>query len=208
MSDYLTDEEQIARLKTWWDENGVMLVTAVVLTISGFIGWRWYDDYRTETIARASDLYEDFLAAEPAARTTIVATIGQEAAESSYHTLVILRQAQESIDAEAYEEGAAHLRRVIELAPDRILLDLARLRLARVLQQLDRSEDALSTLAAVRSEGYRTQVAELKGDIHLARGERELAHEAYSSALAEVNNGVQTTLLEMKVADTADADDS
>ena len=208
MSDYLTDEEQIARLKTWWDENGVMLVTAVVLTIGGFVGWRWYDDYRTETIARASDLYEDFLAAEPAARATILATIDQESAESSYHTLVILRQAQESIDAENYEEGAAHLSRVIELAPDRILLDLTRLRLARVLQQLDRSGDALNTLAAVRSEGYRTQVAELKGDIHLARGERMLAHEAYSAALAEVDNGVQTTLLEMKVADTADADDS
>ena len=208
MSDYLTDEEQIARLKTWWDENGLMLVTAIVLSIGGFVGWRWYDDYRTETIARASDLYADFLAAEPAARTTIVATIGQESAQSSYHTLVILRQAGESIDGENCEEGAAYLRRVIELAPDRILLDLARLRLARVLQQLDRSQDALSTLAAVRSEGYRTQVAELKGDIHLARGERALAHEAYSSALAEVNNGVQTALLEIKVADTADADDS
>ncbi len=208
MSDYLTDEEQIARLKTWWDENGVMLVTAIVLTIGGFVGWRWYDDYRAETVARASDLYEDFLAAAPDARATIVATIAQEAAESSYHTLVILRQAQESIEAENYEEGIAHLQRVIELAPERILLDLTRLRLARVLQQLDRSEDAFSTLAAVRGEGYRTQVAELKGDIHLARGERALAHEAYSAALAEVNNGVQTTLLEMKVADTADADDS
>lgn len=208
MSDYLTDEEQIARLKGWWDENGLMLVTAIVLSIGGFVGWRWYDDYRTETIARASDLYADFLAADPAARTTIVATIGRESSQSSYHTLVILRQAGESIDAENYEEGAAYLRQVIELAPDRILLDLARLRLARVLQQLDRSEDALSTLAAVRSEGYRTQVAELKGDIHLARGERALAHEAYSSALAEVNNGVQTALLEIKVADTADADDS
>ena len=41
MADYLTDEEQSARLKAWWDENGLMMVAAVVLSISAFVGWRW-----------------------------------------------------------------------------------------------------------------------------------------------------------------------
>ncbi len=208
MSDYLTDEEQLARLKTWWDENGLMLVTVIILSISGFVGWRWYDDYRSEAIAQASDLYQDFLAAEGEERATIVRTIEREAPATSYHALVLLQQAQESIDVEDYGDAESQLRLAIEVAPEQILVDLASLRLARVLQQLDRSDDALRVLATVRGEGYRTQVAELKGDIHIARSERALAHEAYSAALADLGDGVQRPLLEMKVADTADANDS
>jgi predicted negative regulator of RcsB-dependent stress response len=208
VADYQTDEEQIARLKTWWDENGLMMVTAVVLSISAFVGWRWYDDYRTEAIAQASDLYQDFLTAEGEARTTIVQTIEREASATSYHALMLLQQVQQDIEAGNYQDAESLLRQVIEVAPEQILVDLASLRLARVLQQLDRSDDALRTLATVRGEGYRSQVAELKGDIHIARSERSLAHEAYSAALTDLGDGVQRPLLEMKVADTADADDS
>ena len=59
----------------------------------------------------------------------------------------------------------------------------------------------------MKGGGFRAQVLELKGDIHLVRDERELAHEAYVAAAAELNEGEQMPLLEMKVADTANANE-
>ena len=66
MSDYLTDEEQLDKLKKWWEENGLMLAGAVVLSVAGVIGWNWYGEREAAAIAGSSDLYVDYLQAEGA----------------------------------------------------------------------------------------------------------------------------------------------
>jgi predicted negative regulator of RcsB-dependent stress response len=100
------------------------------------------------------------------------------------------------------------LRRAVELASGREVADTARLRLARTLFDLDRGDDALATLGAIQGAGFLSLAAELKGDIHLARGERELAHQSYLTAQERLEAGEQRPVLEMKIADTADASDS
>ena len=35
MSDYLSDEEQVERLKSWWSENGTFLLASVVVAVLG-----------------------------------------------------------------------------------------------------------------------------------------------------------------------------
>ena len=66
MSDYLTDEEQLDKLKKWWEENGLMLAGAVVISVAGVIGWNWYGERQAATVAGSSDLYVDYLRAEGA----------------------------------------------------------------------------------------------------------------------------------------------
>jgi predicted negative regulator of RcsB-dependent stress response len=205
VSDYLTDEEQVARFKSWWDENGIATVAGLVLVIAGVVGWRWYDGYQDQEIAMASDLYEEFLASSGVARDTIAGTIASEASQSTYHAFALMHQARDAAAGGDYETAEAHLQAAISVAPEPELTDLARLRLARLQQQGDRSEVALETLGAIRGEGFRSHVAELKGDIHLARGERLLAHESYSAAMSDETDKSQRPILKMKVADTADA---
>lgn len=211
MSDYLTDEEQIARLKTWWEQYGRALITALVLGVTGVIGWRWYDDTRQVDIAAASDLYADYLDTEDAAKDQFAQRIAEQIPDSAYHSLVLVRSARDSVDAEDFEMAETHLRSALASADGDVLNDLINYRLAKVLQQRDKADEALETLALVRGEGFRPLVAELKGDIHLSRGERALAHEAYSSALdalADLPSNTQRPLLELKVLDTADAVDA
>lgn len=204
MSDYLTDEEQLDRLKAWWEQNGLMLLGGVVVAVAGVVGWNWYRDYRSDTVAQSSDLYEDYLAAEGVERETVEATLAGEYPDSAYHVLVLLRTAERSMDGADAEAAEAELSEALEAADSDKLADLVRLRLARVQLELDRGDAALATLSEVRSIGLRSQVQELKGDIHMMRGERPEAHEAYVAALAEMGQGAQRSLLEMKVADTAD----
>ncbi len=211
MSDYLTDEEQMARLKTWWEQYGRALVAALVLGVAGVIGWRWYDDTRQVDIAAASDLYADYLDTEGEAREQFARNIAEQIPESAYHSLVLMRSARDSVAAEDFEMAETHLRSALAAADSDVLNDLINVRLAKVLQQRDKADEALQTLAQVRGEGFRPVVAELKGDIHLSRGERALAHESYKSALegvADVQRSTQRALLELKVLDTADAVDA
>lgn len=208
MSDYLTDDEQIARLKTWWEQNGRLLIAAIIVGIGGLVGWRWYDSSQAEQIADASNLYADYLDTTGEAQDRFAEELAQRFPDSSYQALVLLNQAAAAAAVEDFETAEVHLNSALDAADTGELEDLIRVRLARVLQQRDQTDAALSMLAAVRSEGYRPLVAELKGDIHLSRGERALAHEAYVSALEDLEDGTQRPLLELKVADTADAVDS
>ena len=208
MSDYLTDEEQLEKLKNWWQANGMALVGIVVVAVVGVVGWSWFSERQAAEVAGSSDLYVAFLEAEDTERESIEAAIAAEYPDSTYHVLVLLRRSQALMAEEDAEAALAPLTAALDAAADTKLADLIRLRLARVQQQLDRSNEALATLGAVRSLGLRSQVQELKGDIHMVRGQRREAHEAYSAALADAGEGTQRPLLEMKVADTADTNDT
>lgn len=208
MSDYLTDEEQIARLRSWWEKNGTPLIIGVVLLVVGIVGWRWYESSVQERTTRGSDLYIEWLEAGDEAKPRLAALIAEEARGTAYPAFVLLHQAEEAVVSGDSAAAEARLRDAVAAAPEQELADLARLRLARVLFDLERADEALAVLMDIRGTGYRVLAAELKGDIHLARGERAQAHEAYKSALAEAEQGSQRPLLEVKVADTADAGDA
>ncbi|MGE0625416.1 MAG: YfgM family protein [Pseudomonadales bacterium] len=208
MSDYLTDEEQIDKLRNWWARNGVAIVVAVLVAVLIVVGWRWYTSHRSDAVAQASDLYADYLKATGTERETIEATLAKEFPDSSYHVLVLLRDAKALVDAEDAAGALAKLEAALAVEPGEPLDDLIRLRIARLQQQLDQSAAALDTLSRVKSLGFRSLVLELKGDIHMARDEKDLAREAYAAAMAEAGDGSRRPILEMKAADTAGTDDA
>jgi predicted negative regulator of RcsB-dependent stress response len=208
VSDYLSDEEQIARLRTWWQQYGLALLLGVLLVVAGVLGWRWYQNYTAERLARVSDLYVAFQAAEGEARTALGSQILEEGSGTAYPTFVLFEQAEAAAtDGDpARAEGA--LRQAISTATATELADTARLRLARVLFDLGRPDDALGVLGQVRGAGYLSLAAELQGDIHLSAGNRAQAHASYAAATGHLPAGEQRPVLEMKLADTADASDS
>lgn len=203
MADYLSEEEQLDRLKTWWRQNGAGLLITLALALAAVLGWRWYDGARTEGRQAASELFEAYLAAEGEQREALAAQLDESAAGAGYQAFAFMRQAGELLEAGEVDAAAGLLKQVVEADLPSPLKDLAYVRLARLQQQQGDSEAALTSLAAVRGGGARWQVQELLGDIHLAQGERERAHEAYNSALAEVGADQQRPILEMKAHDTA-----
>lgn len=208
MAENPTDEEQLARLRSWWEQNGTALVVGLVLVVGGVLGWRWYEGYREERLIEASELYVQFQEAPAEARAELVAQVVERGEGTAYPSFVLLQQAEGAVadgDAAAAEPL---LRQAVELASGLELADLARLRLARVLFDTDQSDAALGVLEEIRGEGYLALAAELKGDIHLARGERELAHQSYTTAMTYVQPGDQRPVLEMKIADTAATSDA
>ena len=208
MSDYLTEEEQLERLKRWWRENGVFLMVGTALVVSGVVGWRWYQASALTGREAASDLYEDYLAAGAEERTALAEQVDGGMPGTSYQAFVLLHQANEAMQSGDVEAAIGALGGIVDADVREPLRDVARIRLARLHQQLGDSEAALAVLAEVRGEGFRWQAQELKGDIHLAGGERGRAHDAYASALREAGDELNLPILEMKANDTAPANAS
>lgn len=203
MSDYLTDEEQAARLEGWWERYGIWVIAAVLVAVLGVVGYRWYEDQRAEEQAQGAALYEDFLAAVGDRRRGLAQEIDEAAANTGYPLLVRLRQAADSVAEDNYAAARDRYTEVIDRSDQPAIRDLALVRLARIEQQLGNSEAALAVLQRARSEGFRSLVAELKGDIVFASGDQAAAHEAYVAAQQALADGQSNPLLELKVATTA-----
>jgi predicted negative regulator of RcsB-dependent stress response len=203
VSEYLNEEEQVARLKSWWDENGTSIVVTLVLGVAAIFGWQWYQDHRTGQSHEASRAYAEFKAAEGDSKTTALEHLAENYNGTAYHVFGLFSQAQAAVATGELTEAETHLAEILAVADDALLIDLAKVRLAKVQNGLDRSGQALETLASLSSEGYRAWGLEAKGDIHVARGEIELAHTAYVAANASLEPGDQRPILDMKLKNVA-----
>jgi len=198
VSDYLSDEEQVARLQSWWRTYGVLAVVALVLAIAAVLGWRWYQGQQATAVAAASDLYTTYSEADDTTRQAALTRLLGEHPGSTYSQFALMDQAKRA-SADGNLDGAVeHYQEVLSQKPEVVIADLANVRLARLLQQQDQPDAALKALGLVRSSGFRAQVAELKGDILLQQGDRAGAHEAYVAALAASTSGEERPVLNMK----------
>ena len=58
MDDYLSDKEQVERLRQWWRENGWFLLGGVALGLLGLYGYNQYFAYQDRQAEGAQVLYE------------------------------------------------------------------------------------------------------------------------------------------------------
>lgn len=213
MADYLTDEEQAERLKRWWDQNGTFLILGLIIAVGLVIGWRYYQDYQSDRASTASSAFQAYLdaRANDEAVDEHLAVIDDEFPGSSYHVFSLLYRAADQGEEEDWEEALAYLERAVELADEGSLRDIARYRVAKVLYQLDRLDESAAALAEVASSGLKPQVAELSGDLAVARGDLAAAGEAYRTAIEAFGSdeGDATpglALMELKLASLVDSE--
>ena len=208
MSDYLSDEEQMARLQQWWRSNGVLLIVAVVLTIAAIFGWRWYQAQQQQNNEAASATYAQWSDATAAEQDALATKLLADYPDSAYAAFVRMQQAQEALNQGDDALAQTRLQEVLSSGAPAVVVDLARLRLASLQQQAGDTSAALTTLGTISAPGFESRVAELKGDILLQQGDRSGAHAAYARALETAGDGSERPVLSMKHVDTATPDDA
>ena len=52
-----SEEEQVDKLKKWWDSNGKQIIAGAVLGLAGIFGWNYYVDYQDSQALNARALY-------------------------------------------------------------------------------------------------------------------------------------------------------
>ena len=206
MADHYEEEAQAEQLKRWWNENWKSLVAGLVLGLVVIVGWEAYKRYQLQQADQASQLYDDLKAALAAHKSDDAAALGEKLVKQFQRTPYAISAAfylaQIAVEQNKLDDAAVRLQWVADQSKDDGLRDLAKLRLAKVLWQQKKTDDALKLLDGEHG-GYNALFAELRGDIKLSQNDRAAARTAYEQALAS-SEGPNRELLQRKLDDLAD----
>jgi predicted negative regulator of RcsB-dependent stress response len=183
----LEEQEQLDELKSWWRQyRGLisLVLIALALSYSAFQGWRYYQDKQA---LDASELYSQLQTAVGAGDKKkvqdIAAAMADQYPRATYSAFAALAAARAAFDTGATADAAARLQWVIDHAKDDLLRDIAQLRLAGVLLDEKKYDQALRLLDAKHGEAMTALYADLKGDLLVAQGKDGEARGAYQLAL-------------------------
>jgi predicted negative regulator of RcsB-dependent stress response len=205
VSDY-SEAEQMERAKKWLKENSIWIIAGVVLGAGGLGGWRWYQERRETQAETASARYEELVDAfsrrDNVRGTTLVDELNREYSWTPYAALGTLIAARAQVEANELDKAAAGLKSVMDNAKDDEIKMIARLRLARVQAAQGKYDDALGTLKVEEAGEFAPRIADARGDVLLAKGDRDGALREYLAARTGENNGrVDFELLDLKIRD-------
>jgi predicted negative regulator of RcsB-dependent stress response len=205
VSEY-SEAEQYERAKAWTRMNGPWIVAGIAIGALLLGGWRWYQDRRDAQAETASARYDEMVNAlnrgDRARGLTIADDINREYAWTPYATLATLLAARVHVDANELDKAAAGLKSVMESAPDKEMRMIARLRLARVQAAQAKYDEALATLKVDEPGEFAPRLADVRGDVLLAKGDRAAALREYLAARTGDSKGrVDTELLDLKIRD-------
>ena len=105
------------------------------------------------------------------------------------------------VDKGRYPEAEALLRTVATESKDKELGEIAQLRLARLLIQQGKHDDAVKLLEPLTSGGFASQAREIRGDALFAKGDTEGARAEYAAALTDVKAQIDRATVELKLQD-------
>lgn len=205
MSEY-SEAEQWERAKQWARSNGLWILAGIAIGASGLWGWNWYQERRTTQAEHASARYEEMLNAfgrnDKTRGMTIVEELNREYSWTPYAALSTLMAARIQVESNELDKAAASLRSVMDSAPDEELRMVARIRLARVLSAQSKYDEALSTLAVEEPGAFAPRIADARGDVLLAKGDRSGALREYLAARSGGEQGeVDIDQLDLKIRD-------
>ncbi|MDE0244012.1 MAG: tetratricopeptide repeat protein [Gammaproteobacteria bacterium] len=188
MDDFLTDQQQAARVRGWVREYAPTAIVAVAIGIGGYFGYDQWQVRQDRQSAVASELYEDFRAAiesdDRDSAGTLLESLVADHEGSGYADHARLLMAKEYVDTTQPSLAEQELQAVIATTSNGDLRQLARLRLARVYLYMDRPEDGLDALNSdVYSPAWRQLAEDMRGDLHQALGQKDAARAAYQAAL-------------------------
>lgn len=205
MSEY-SEEEQLERAKGWLKINGIWIVAGIAIGAAGLGGWRWYQDRRDAQAETASARYEELIEAftrnDSVRGMTVLEDLKREYSWTPYAALGTLVAARAQVEANELDKAAAGLKFVMDTAGDDELKMIARLRLARVQAAQGKHDDALATLKVTEPGEFAPRIADTRGDVLLAKGDRDGALREYLAARAAPADGrVDFDLLDLKIRD-------
>jgi predicted negative regulator of RcsB-dependent stress response len=195
MSDLYDTHEQGERVKGWLRENGSAIVMGLVLAFGLMFGFKQFQAWQTSKRQQASAEYQTMSklieAQNMDAAVPNYEVLKQDYPNSAYTSLASLLMAKARLKAGQTELAVSALRHAMENAKPEPLRIVARERLARIKLSEGDTTAAMELLDGAPSDlGFEALFAEIRGDIHLANGETDLAVQSYQQSLAALEQGV------------------
>jgi predicted negative regulator of RcsB-dependent stress response len=204
--DYLTDDEQWEAVKRWIAENGLWIVGGVVLGAVLLFGWRHYQSHEDDVALRASAQFGEMTTAlehdDRRKARQVADGIIKEFPGSPYADQAQLTIARLFVDDGQLPNAIGPLTQVMTNSKDTELRHIARLRLARVLTDQGKPDDAINILASGSPGAFASRYHEVRGDAFFAKKDVKGAETEYKAALVGGDSSsIDSALLELKIAD-------
>lgn len=207
MAEYVDEREQWERAVTAAKEAAPWVLAGLVIAAAGYGGWQYWQQRTMRLTLDAATRYERALDAfgrnDLAAGLALADALIKDYPASPYAAQADLAAARVQVESDALEQAAARLRHVQDTTTDHQLALIARLRLGRVQLAQHQPDAALATLGAVDAGAFAARYSEARGDVLLAKGDREGALREYRAARTSGANTVDTGLLDLKISDLA-----
>lgn len=174
----LQEQEQIDALKAFWAKYGNLIMWTLTLVLALFAAWTWWQKMERDKASVASTMYGELQSAAAAGDAKragqILGDMKSKAAKTTYTQLGALLAAKTEADKGDTADAIANLQWVAQNGNDENAA-VAHLRLAGLLADAKKYDDALKELALVKPASFAALVADRRGDIALAQGQKDAA---------------------------------
>ena len=205
--EYLTDDEQLEAVKRAFTEYAPWILGGVVLGVGGWYGFQHYQSHKNEVAFRAADQFSQMTVAlqmnDPKKSLQIADALIKEYPNSPYADQAQLTIARIDVESGKSADALVPLTQVMNNSKDTELQQIARLRLARVLIDEGKPDDAVKLLAAGTPGSFAGRFHEVHGDALYAKKDIPGAIAEYSAALGASDGGADAAMLQLKLADLA-----
>jgi len=208
LTEYLTEQEQIQQLKNWVKTYGftILLGIAIALLISS--GWRFWQNRENKILTHASEIYDQMITSRAQnnikAAETEANKLLSRYPKTPYAEMASLLLARDFVVESDYTKAITQLNWVINHSKNPSMRVIARLRMARILINQNKPDEALHLLKTVDDMSFIGLANEVRGDAYLAKNDKTSAFKSYQVALEELPNAeINRPILEMKLNNLA-----
>jgi predicted negative regulator of RcsB-dependent stress response len=182
----LEEQEQLDQLKAFWKQYGNLITWTLVAVLGAFAAWNGWNQWQRSEAIKAAAMFDELEKAAQGADTDRVAGIFKDLRERYGRTTYAgqggLLAAKVQAEKSKPEDAQASLAWVAENASETEYRSIARLRLAGLLIDAKKYDEALKQLDAASGKEFEALVADRRGDVLLAQGKTEEAKAAYQQA--------------------------
>jgi predicted negative regulator of RcsB-dependent stress response len=206
----LEEQEKIDGLKSWWEAYGTLVMVVIATFIASMAGVKMWNYYQQQQIEQAAELYSSLLQIEAGGDTRKISDAAQLVMTgfpgSGYASRAALISARVSFEGGDVQNAKSRLQWTLDNTKEDELKDLVRLRLAGLLLDERKYDDALRLLDTKHGESFGGLYGDLKGDVLTAAGKVTEARAAYQMALDKMGKkGTYHNIVQMKLDALAEA---
>jgi predicted negative regulator of RcsB-dependent stress response len=202
MDTYHNEDEQVAAIKKWWQQNAKSVLLGLALGIGLVVGWQAWQTHHLNQGMAASAAFAQLQKTLEAEQAEPIITAAEQVIEnypSTVYAVLAARHAAKHAYQQGNKEAArTYLERALQATDDTVLQTLIRVQLAALLidlQQWAAAETALQL--AADDDIFAAEVAALRGDLAYQQGDTATAYTAYQEAATLGASG----LLDLKLAE-------
>ncbi len=182
----LEEQEQLDQLKSFWKQYGNLVTWLLIAALAAYAAWNGWNWWQRDQAVKAGAMYDELDRAAQAGDAAKAAGIFKDMQDrfpgTAYTQQGGLLAAKLQFDKGQADAAAVSLGWVAANAVEDEYKTVAHLRLAGLLLDQKKYDEALKQLDSATSKQFEALVADRRGDVLNAQGKPEDAKAAYTKA--------------------------